>query len=359
MSYTNDYESYVLDTVIGGVSSIDLENIHIDSIEEADAFVKTYGYDIEVENDVERLWSLHVRAVAFIRESLLIEDESLPSRVSDRTQLQKVSQLLLIASNKTDEDSWAACAVLRVMHVLAHIENDIFVEYSDTIQDQVLRNFREHIIQDDVQGTILGRYGDVDRIHLKKFEVKPFKATSSSLVKLLSKPQAVAFTLLDKMGIRFVTKNVVDAFRVVRFLAAEHIVSTPNIMPDQGRNNLYPLNLFLETVKEAGPITSPEEIDQLLAIKWNEAQHRAEFYQRKNEFSSSEYRSMKFICRHLIRLNVAGRELRFFFPYEIQILDYDTYIKNLGGATAHEAYKKRQLAVVRGRVLGKRYEPAP
>lgn len=354
MSYTNDFETFVLDTVIGGVSSIDLDSLHIDSIEEADAFVKTYGFDLEQDGDAERLWSLHVRTVAFIRENLLTEEESLPPRVSDRSQLKRVSQLLLIANDKSDADSWAACAVLRVMHVLAHIENDIFVEYSDTIQDQVLKNFREHIIQDDVQGTILGRSGDVDRIYLKKFEVKPFKATSSSIIKLLSKPQAVAFTLLDKMGIRFVTKNVVDAFRVVRFLTAEHIVSTPNIMPDQGRNNLYPLNLFLETVKEAGPTTSPEEIDQLLAIKWNEAQHRAEFYQRKNEFSSTDYRSMKFICRHLIRLNVSGRELRFFFPYEIQILDYDTYIKNLGGATAHEAYKKRQLAVVRSRVLGKR-----
>ena len=354
----SQFESHIFESVIGGVSSIDLTELHVRDSVDAEAFLKTYGYDLTVDSDKESLWSLHMRAVSFIRENLLDEDERLPESVSDRSKLQSIGELLLMASQRQHPDAWAACGVLRVMHVLAHIENDLFVEYSDVIQDQVFRNFREHIVTDDIHGTALGRATNVDQIDLKKFEIKPFKATTSSIIKLLSKPQAVAFTLLDKMGVRFVTKNVVDAFRVVRYLAMEHIISPPNVMPDQGRNNLYPLNLFMEASKEAGSKASSEEFENFLTLKLNEAQHRAEFYERRNDFSSSDYRSIKFVCRHLIRLNVAGRELKFFFPYEVQIVDYDTYVRNLGGATAHEAYKSRQLGVARARVLGKGFDRA-
>jgi uncharacterized protein (TIGR04562 family) len=46
------------------------------------------------------------------------------------------------------------------------------------------------------------------------------------------------------------------------------------------------------------------------------------------------------------------RAFRFFYPYEIQVMDYETYIGNLTGPMAHDEYKNRQRKKARDRVLG-------
>ncbi|MEQ1875844.1 MAG: TIGR04552 family protein, partial [Bdellovibrionia bacterium] len=63
------------------------------------------------------------------------------------------------------------------------------------------------------------------------------------------------------------------------------------------------------------------------------------------------YRAIKFIARRLIEIE-KPEKFHFFFPYEVQIVDYDTYLKNLSGPEAHEQYKKRQREAARRRVLG-------
>jgi len=187
-------------------------------------------------------------------------------------------------------------------------------------------------------------------ISLHKFDVKPFKRTSSSVIKLLSKKNAVAINLLDRLGIRLVTKNIFDAFRVIDYLLKENIVSFPNVMPEQSHNNLYPLNILLEVAKtHAGD----ENINQILQEKLVGEEYRAEFKVKENAFSSSDYKFMKFISRQLIEVELGGRVIHFFFPYEIQVLDYETFIGNLSGPQAHNEYKKRQKAAARLRVFGK------
>jgi len=53
-----------------------------------------------------------------------------------------------------------------------------------------------------------------------------------------------------------------------------------------------------------------------------------------------------------------GRELRFFFPYEVQIVDAESYrTTEAGGPADHASYKLRQLASVRRRVLADLIEP--
>jgi uncharacterized protein (TIGR04562 family) len=43
---------------------------------------------------------------------------------------------------------------------------------------------------------------------------------------------------------------------------------------------------------------------------------------------------------------------RFFFPYEIQIVDLETHRNNMEGQASHDTYKLRQLQAARKRVLG-------
>lgn len=345
-------------SLIGGLQALDVPKLNIQSLDEAKAFARAYGFDPDNERDSHRLWAYHRRAVTFIQTELLEEDEQFPEALSDPGQLNDLNYLLIYASTHDQRQvslqRWA-CATLKVMHVLVHLDNDLFTHHNTAIQDQILKPYQSQIFKDPALGTFLGSPNDPERVALKKFVVKPFKTSKSSITKLLAKPEEVAFSLLDKMGVRFVTKHLFDVFRVMRFLIDHHLVSFPHVISDQSNNTLYPINLFYEVLegltKEQD--LSSAELDELLDKKIQEAQGRAEFRQKLNTFSSKDYKFIKFITRSLVRVPLDdGGEFTFFYPYEIQIVDYDTYLKNLSGTASHEEYKKRQKRRARLRVLG-------
>ncbi|MDX9732127.1 MAG: TIGR04552 family protein [Bdellovibrionales bacterium] len=247
------FSRQTLDCVVGGRSALDLARLEVRTKEEAREFVQTYGYNLEDRRDVDELWSMHRRALALIREQLLDPDEDLPPELYDPTMLEDISDLLIHASRRDPGTAhirkWA-CALLKVMHVYVHLRNDLFSAFRDEIQTQILRPLESAVQVELVDGEERQFVQDDERIEIERFEVKPFKTTASSVIKLLARPERVALTLLDKLGVRFVTKSVYDSFRVVRFLMNAHIVSFPHIIPDQSVNTLFPLNIFLESREE-------------------------------------------------------------------------------------------------------------
>lgn len=350
-----------LDCVVGGRSALDLTRLEIFTREQARDFIQTYGYNLDDPNELEELWATHRRALAMIREQLLDEGEEIPAELHDPTMLEDISDLLLYASRVEPEKAhlqkWA-CALLKVMHVYVHLRNDLFSAFRDQIQQQILRPLENVIVQEDGKSFVAAS----ERIEIERFEVKPFKTTASSVIKLLARPERVALTLLDKLGVRFVTKNIFDSFRVVRFLMESHIVSFPHIIPDQSSNTLYPLNLFMESMAElehsqagSGAI-SEAVIEEWLKKSFEHHASRAEFKEKLNEFSGPDHRFIKFINRKLITVPIGTgpyeRSFRFFYPFEIQIMDEATWRKNLTGPTAHEQYKDRQRRRARERVMG-------
>lgn len=363
------FEKQILDCVVGGVSVLDIPRLNLHSHDECRQFLAAYGYDIENEEHLEQMWACHRRAVALIKDQLLEEDEDIPEELYDPAKLTDLCQLLIYASRREPEhralQKWA-CAVLRVMHVYVHLQNDLFSAFSDDIQTQLLKPFQDVISDDPVVGSVLlGKSADFEGIKLHKFEIKPFKTSASSVVKLLARPEKVALTLLDKLGVRFVTRTVYDSFRVIRFLVEKHIVSYPHIIPDQSNNTLFPLNVFMEVMREleADPNSKalePAEIEERLQKRLEQARERTEdgagYLEKFNEFSGDDYRFVKFINRKLVGVTVGEDErrqkFRFFYPYEIQVMDYDTYVTNLSGPMAHDEYKARQRKRARERVLG-------
>lgn len=359
------FHRQMLDCVVGGVSVLDIPRLNLRSQAEAREFVRAYGYDMNEPEHLEQLWATHRRAVGLIQEQLLEPGETVPEKLVDPAQLGELTELLLIASSRKRENRelqrWA-CAILRVMHVYVHLRNDLFSAFRDEIQAQILKPVQDSILHDDMAGsTTLGPRSEDGGIKLHKFEVKPFKTTTSSVIKLLARPEKVALTLLDKLGVRFVTRNVFDSFRVIRFLVDNHILSYPHIIPDQSNNTLYPVNLFLEVMeelkaREANAHDSDEEaVQELLKRRLDRERERAEYLQKENEFSGPEYRFVKFISRKLITVAVGPAEtqraFRFFYPYEIQVMDYETYVRNLSGPMAHDEYKNRQRRRAKDRVL--------
>ena len=360
------FDRQVLDCVIGGVSAIDIRRLHVQSETEARQFILAYGYDLDNTEHSETLWAIHRRAIQLIEEQLLEPGEQIPIDLADAAKLGDLTQLLLAAGSRAAKDRerqrWA-CAILRVMHVFVHSRNDLFGAFRDEIQAQILKPLQDAIVADDISGSMILEPNAIGGgIRLHKFEIKPFKTTASSVIKLLARPERVALTVLDKLGVRFVTRSLFDSFRTVRFLVDHNLVSFPHIMPDQSANTLYPLNLFMETMGELegerlkGKEATQDEIREILTKRLLEAEARAEYLEKENQFSGPDYRFLKFINRRLITVPIGDgdqrRAFRFFYPYEIQVMDQETYQRNLMGPMAHGEYKARQRKRARERVMG-------
>lgn len=355
------FDPYLLDSLVGGVPALEIPRLQIHSLDQAYDFIRAYGYDLKEEADSQKLWNYYRRAVTFIRTELMNPEEHFPEVLSDPNQLKDIAYLLIYASTQDQRENslqrWA-CAILRVIHVLVHLDNDLFTVFSKEIQDQIFSPFQDNIYSDPVSGVSLGSPSDPDRVTLKKFNMKTFKTSDSAVTKLLAKREAVAFTLLDKMGVRFITKHLFDVFRVMRYLVNHNLVSVAHVISDQSNNTLFPTNILLEVMEQFTRNSSPrlEEIDQALEARLGSAGEAAVYRRKLNLFSSEKYQFIKFITRRLIRVDVGAEEskrtLSFFYPFEVQIVDYKSYLKNLSGPASHEKYKARQKKMARRRVLG-------
>ena len=226
---------------------MDITTLSIQNIEQAHNYIRSYGYDVSDEGDMKKLWGYYRRAVTFIQSELLEPGEEVPQLLANPDQIGDIGHLLVYASIRDSKSGslrgWA-CAILKVVHVLVHLDNDLFYAFSKEIQEQILKPIQSHIHNDPALGIYLGSPSNSDSIPLKKFDIKSFKTSDSAITKLLAKPEAVAFTLLDKVGFRFVTKHLYDVFRVMNYLTKHHMISTPHNIPEQCNNTLYPVSIF-------------------------------------------------------------------------------------------------------------------
>lgn len=359
-----NFDPAILHSVAGGHSALDISHLSIRTLEEADGFIRCYGFDVGKPDDVEKLWYYHRRSLVLMIEKLGFAETEIPELLRDRKNLHDIRELLLLASGSRPDQpelqKWS-CAILRGMHVFVHSENDLFTTFSEEIQSQILTPFQQAIWHDgNTHRTFLRSPSDaLEPVELLGFELKPFKTSSSTVIKLLAKPDALAMKIFDKLGVRFITKSLFDSFQVIRFLVRENIISFPHIMPDQSSNNLYPVDLFLEVCRELAYIqetVDDQRMEDLFNLRLAEkgADHR--LLRKVNEFSGADYRFIKFIARKLIYIQPpgGGQAFSFFFPFEVQIMDQGAYKEIQSGPSEHRAYKERQRAAARRRLLNEK-----
>jgi uncharacterized protein (TIGR04562 family) len=349
------FDPDVLQSVAGGRSALEMRRLHILNLEAANSFLKSYGFDVHHEHDVLKLWHHHRRAIVLMTEKLGVLESDIPVEVRDPKVLEDVRLLLLYASREVNEplQKWA-CALLRCMHVFVHTESDLFSFFSEEIQNQILSPF-ENSISHLGQGIALrGHVRSEDVIELAGFQVKPLKTSSSTVIKLLARPNALAMKIYDKLGVRFVTHSVFDSFQVIRFLVRENIISFPHIMPDQSSNNLYPVELFLKVCEDLDKmsIREDEEIEDYFKSKLVKS-NVIQMFRKINAQSAANFKFIKFISRKLIRIVPQGakEEFSFFYPFEVQVMDQKSFEKSTSGPTEHQAYKDRQILAARNRLF--------
>jgi uncharacterized protein (TIGR04552 family) len=354
------FPAETLRSVVGGLSALDMPRLSIKSLEEAQSFIAAYGFS-DTNEHREKLWYFHRRALVLLTERLGFTQAEIPTVLQDRKELQDLRRLLLWASSIDPQESelqrWS-CALLRAMHVFVHSEMDLFSTFSEEIQKQILTPFQDCIVHDGGSSRTILKNGETgEEIILAGFETKPFKTSSSTVIKLLAKRDTLAMNIFDKLGVRFITRSMFDTFKVVRFLIEENLIGFPHVIPEQSSNNLYPVDVFLQAcaeIPDEDRERSPEEMQEYFDRYLEENKADAAFLRKENAFSGQDYRFIKFIARRLIHIP-AGEDHKktfsFFYPFEVQILDESSHKSHEGGASQHQAYKERQRLAARARVM--------
>ena len=352
----SEVNAAVLEVVLGSRYTIDLPTMNIKSREEALQFIFTYGYDISDYKDSEILWRNHRTAIEILEEEILDIDETLPAQVRNREELQDLTGLLLTASQKEDERLQKySCAILRVMHIIIQLENDLFTSFTDDIKYQILRPIQEHILKGEKDSIFLGENKDIE---LVDFSIKPLKQTKSGVIKLLAKDDVLAMTLLDRVGVRIITKSVFDIFKVVRYLIQNNIISFPHTLGGTVKNLICPVEIYNEVIDSIDFSIDSEEgemkVNDLLNKKVEEWQLGGGEFSTRNKFTSKDFKFLKFISRRFLKIDRGPNKdpLNFFYPFEVQILDEKTHADNEKTQASHAAYKERQRRAARRRVLG-------
>lgn len=400
--YMFDWDS--LDVVISGRSALDSKFFLGPIVDDDTVESFLVGYGIDRDDQVARaeLFGNFQEAMQFIKRYFLKDGDSegldfkIPNSI---IMITDISELFVMATrdnpNATEEESLWAEVILKVMHTILHVDKDLRTNYFNAIQTQIFDRFYKYIQRQDEQLFLALSESSQDRIPLIDFETKSKKARDSVIIKLLHKAENVAEELFDRVGIRLVTKSRFDTLRVVRFLTDQHIVIPHNIKPSRSVNTLIDTRSFRDSysalVKKAIRKNLSEE--EFIAAVGDLIDDKKINETERNAHTSSSYQSIQFTCRQLIKYknpfmnefselrqeakldkdnalakkilnmdySLVARDIKFFYPYEVQVVDEQSHRINTEGEASHSEYKKSQTQAAKMRVFSsliKHYEEA-
>lgn len=354
-----------LGAIASGQSAIDLGSLALRNLHDAREFVREYGYDLDQPAACEIVRNCHREAVDFIVGTFLQpgQEELIPRDVYAPAD---PIQLLVYASHHAQqyaEQRMWSCAILKVMHAIFYIDNNLELRHFNTIREQVFATLDEVIHEDD-QGHYFLSDGELC-LPLHHLERKRNKGRSSILLKLLQKAAYLAQDIYDHLGVRLVFGTRFECLLALETLQRAHILSITNIEPNRTRNTLLDLEAakeifvkyrFMLERSHEYPAELLQQMDaELEAVA--KRQTRAD-----NPHSGADFSSIQVTVRKMIHLQAeqaypetAGEDydVGFFFTYELQLMDKDSHQRSMTGPSSHEAYKRRQVETARLRVFGR------
>lgn len=375
-----------LSPLLDGMSAIDSPRLEIRSLEDADDFLESYGYDWRITEDREELEKLRTESIDFIERDLLFDEPQLVIPREVRTE-QDIRKLLLWSSDMTypERQRWA-WVIFRVIHIFSHSSSYFDEKYGDAIREQILGRFRPHVFSD---GDAISLGTGPGSVSLSAFDIRGRKARTSAALKLLHKRDAGGSEIFDWVGVRLVTHDRYDALRVVRYLREHNVVNFMQVQPGRTRNTLIDIDRIEDELVELNELARAGKlpdymVESELRKRVNQHNYPSPPEKSYNPNSSLAYHSIQFTCMQRIhvrdrdnmivsaffdRLPVRGNpmvkalrayadrlepnsDVRFLFPFELQILDQHSYELSRSGLASHHVYKERQRQRVKERLLG-------
>jgi uncharacterized protein (TIGR04562 family) len=393
--YMFDWE--MLDVVVGGKSALDTKNFlgPMSTIDQVNQFLKGYGLEPTDHVTKAELFGNFQEAIQFIKRYFLKEgnpdglDLKLPNNL---LMISDISQLFLLATDDTPlkkEDKLWAEIILKVMHTIMHADKDLRSNYFNIVQTQIFDRFYKYISRSDDDKLFIGIIGTENAVPLVDFETKSKKTRESVIIKLLHKAENVAEELFDRVGVRFVTQSRFDTLRVIRFLLEMNIVIPHNNKPSRAINTMIDLSSFKEAHQRVIKMAFRNNLSEERFVAAMERAIQECHFQKelsdKNKFTSKSYQSIQFTCRQLIEyknpflqefnelkrlakgfsgeenelarrimnmdVSPVARDIRFFYPYEIQVVDAEAFRENSQGEASHQEYKRLQVKSAMKRIF--------
>lgn len=395
--YMFDWNSF--DVVLGGHSALDSKSFikPMTSVSDVNGFLKGYGIDHNDPIARAELFGNFQEAIQFIKRYFLKEgnrdglDVFIPNFLYMITDINELFLATTSSGLKTVEEKVWSEIILKVMHTIMHVDKDIRANYFSVIQTQIFDRFYRYIFRDESGDLFLGEKGSDDLIPLMDFTTKAKKSRDSVIIKLLHKPEHVAEELFDRVGVRIVTESRVDTLRAVKFLIEKNIMVPHNIKPSRSINTMVDLIKFktrhLNLIKMA--IRNDLAEDRFISALEREIDECVpeSLVRDENTHSKSSYQTFQFTCRQLITYrnpffsrfkdvrkfarqehisdesnelakmvldldhSMVAKDIRFFYPYEVQVVDKDAQEINTQGSASHQEYKKSQVISSRDRVF--------
>lgn len=351
-----------LNAITSGMSAIDLSSLALRNLHDARQFAREYGFDLDRPDTLARIRLGHREAVDFIADHFLEEGQAalMPPEVR---LADDPLQLLVYASQRSEHSDplrlWS-CAILKVMHGIFYIDSDLKLRHFNTIREQVFASLDEVIRKEGEQYFLTD--GEVC-LPLLHFDRKSHKTRNSILLKLLQKAAYLAADIYDHLGVRMTFATRFECLLALHTLQRAHLLSVTNVDPQRTRNTLLDLEAAKEVfVKYRAVLDRSDGYPAELLHKMDEELKALSQPQTRsdNAHSGSGFSSLQVTLRKMIHLydesptqSAAGRDVDFFFEYEIQLMDADSHERTLTGPASHDAYKKRQVDAARIRVFGR------
>ena len=314
--------------MLRGDSIIDWHHLSFADHAEVDRFLRLNEFDPESDPEMERFEDIRADAVDYLARAfaMAIPDEvaaDLPAR-----------DLFLVASSTGPHQKWA-CVVLKVMHIIHHINGRqalLKVSVSDEI---IFREIEMKVLQVVEQLRAAGA-------PLTEFEWSR-KPRDSQITKLLAKRSTLAASIYDKLRFRLIVPQHHDIVPMLATLTRQ-LIPFNYVVPGESVNQLV----------DVGNLTPDASGARVIAMPFN-------------EFSGPEYRIINFVADLPLRLErlLPKTELApelshvVFVLTEFQVCDKATSQRNESGASSHEAYKQRQHERVRMRLFRDKDDPVP
>jgi len=331
--------------ILRGGSVIDWRRLHFETREEVDQYLRLCLFEPDDPFDRDRLQRILDEAVDYLRTTfryVVAEEVAQPARVQD---------LFLLASGVGNSKlRRIACLVLKVMHVVHHIEAVGLLHRARVSEDELCQLVTQRVDH------------CMEQLRREGFPVVAaagsVKTRHSLITKLLAKKETLAAQIYDRVRYRVVTDDR-DHVLPVLVRLCDLLVPFNFVVPGQTQNTLICFRQLLRdwpSLRNMAPQLQEGLLD-------DDQEQEAE----QNEFSGDSYKVLNFVAELPVRLperavDVGDGRIAFCMV-ELQLVDRETALANESGENAHLRYKRRQLRRVlrrlsRGLVVPRARKPA-
>lgn len=314
--------------ILTGGSVIDWHRLNLVDRQHARRFLE--NHELHPDEPRDRKFAQHIQgeAVAFLRRHFAF---AIPKPV----ERSSVEDLLLLASSKGHRQV-CACTILKVMQIINHMAGRELL-FRLPVSDRDLF----HLVEEKV-------YRVVGTMLSEGFPITEFiggrKNLDSTYTKLLSKPEATAAALYDKLRFRIVTRAREDILPVLLYLTGQ-LFPFNYVVPKQSTNTIFHFRSLCADQPHLAAMVERFQgpLDDTLTPN-------------DNRFSAPTYRVIQFVTEvpvrvpaHLMDLAPPGSENLGPIVYvlcEFQVLDAESDAVNETGDASHDRYKQRQREAV-------------